>query len=75
MLELKPCPQCGKKVLIVYACGEYFIFSREKTDCACNNFTEMHSSMNQEVEAWNKFCEAERSFYENQKNHKPVQGE
>ena len=74
MLELKPCPQCGKKVLIGYACGEYFIFSREETDCACNHFTEMHSDMNLEVEAWNKFCEAERSFYENQKNHRPMQG-
>ncbi len=62
MLELKPCPQCGKNALIGYACGEYFIFSRGKADCVCNNFPEMHSSMNQEVEAWNKFCEAEGSF-------------
>lgn len=75
MLDLKPCPQCGKKVLIGHACGEYFIFSRGKADCACNKFTEMHANVNQEVEAWNKFCEAERCFYENQKNHKPVQGE
>lgn len=62
MLDLKPCPQCGEVPEIGYACGEYFIYSCEEKDCACNNFTEMHSSMNQEVEAWNKFCKAERNF-------------
>lgn len=62
MLDLKPCPQCGKKVLIGYACGEYFIYSRERSDCVCSHFTEMHSSIEQEIEAWNKFCKAERDF-------------
>lgn len=56
-LCLEPCPQCGKKVLIGYACGEYFIYSREKADCVCDNFTEMHSSECLEVSSWNEFVE------------------
>lgn len=64
MLELKSCPQCGEVPEIGYACGEYFILSRSKAvgACVCSSFAEMHSSMNQEVEAWNKFCKAERNF-------------
>lgn len=54
MLDLKPCPQCGEVPEIGYACGEYFIFSREEADCACNNFTEMHSTKEQEIKAWNR---------------------
>ena len=62
MCEIKPCPQCGEVPTIGYACGEYFIYSHEEKDCACDSFTEMHSTKEQEIEAWNKFCKAERNF-------------
>lgn len=54
--EMAPCPQCGKVPEISYACGEYFIFDifKEINTCFCASFTEMHSSMKSEVEAWNK---------------------
>ena len=54
--EMAPCPQCGKVPEISYACGEYFIFnsSEPRYTCFCGHFTEMHSSMKSEVEAWNK---------------------
>lgn len=56
ILDLKPCPQCGDRVEIGYACGEYFIMPRERKECACCNFTEMHSNIEQEIEAWNQFA-------------------
>lgn len=54
--KMAPCPQCGEVPKISYACGEYFIFSilKENNTCFCASFTEMHSSMKSEVEAWNK---------------------
>ena len=39
--------------MMSYCCGEYFIFKGNNT-CFCTSFTEMHSSMKSEVEAWNK---------------------
>lgn len=53
---LSSCPHCGTKVRLGYCCGEYFIFSDVKSDCICNHFTEMHSSIVQEIKAWNQFC-------------------
>lgn len=52
--ELKPCPSCGVPPKIGYACGEYFVYS-EQEDCPyCGlDFTEMHSSEEREIEAWN----------------------
>lgn len=47
------CPQCGEVPMMSYCCGEYFIFKGNNT-CFCASFTEMHSSMKSEVEAWNK---------------------
>lgn len=63
-LDLKPCPQCGEVPEIGYACGEYFILSRSKAvgACVCSSFAEMHSTKKQEIEAWNKFCKAERNL-------------
>lgn len=54
--EMAPCPQCGEVPMMSYCCGEYFIFSifKENNTCFCASFTEMHSSMKSEVEAWNK---------------------
>ena len=56
MTELKPCPQCGEVPEIRYACGEYFILPTSKAveDCGCSYFTEMHSTKEQEIEAWNR---------------------
>ena len=56
MDELKPCPQCGEVPEIGYACGEYFILTTSKSveDCVCSSFTEMHSTKEQEIEAWNR---------------------
>lgn len=51
--ETAPCPQCREVPMMSYCCGEYFIF-KENSTCFCASFTEMHSSMKSEVEAWNK---------------------
>ena len=59
MAELKPCPQCGEVPEIGYACGEYFILSisRAVEACVCSSFAEMHSTKEQEIEAWNRWVE------------------
>lgn len=59
MLDLKPCPQCGEVPEIGYAYGEYFILSRSKAvgACVCSSFTEMHSTKEQEIKAWNRRVE------------------
>ena len=56
MEELKPCPVCHKIPTIAYACGEYFIMSEddECPVCGVYGFTEMHSSEEREIEAWNR---------------------
>ena len=52
MIELKSCPKCGLTPLLGYACGEFFIVGN--IDCPmCWEFNEMHTSKEQEVEAWN----------------------
>ena len=58
MVELKPCPCCGKIPKMGYACGEYLVYG-EDDDCpGCGvAFTEMHSSECAEVEAWNRRAE------------------
>lgn len=53
MIELKPCPKCGRFPQLSYACGEFFVLGRS----ACpmyGGFTEMHASREQEAEAWNR---------------------
>lgn len=57
--ELKPCPQCKEVPKIGYVCGEYFILPNSKPvgTCVCSSFTEMHSSEEQEIEAWNRSVE------------------
>ena len=54
MAELKPCPKCGRRPLIGYACGEWFIVGQVGGCGVCDTFGEMHSSREQEVEAWNR---------------------
>ena len=54
MAELKPCPCCGQIPQIGYACGEYFIMGTEECPF-CDDFLEMHSSENTEIEAWNRW--------------------
>ena len=55
---LKPCPQCGKPPHLGYCCGEYFIYG-DDPDCPfCGTaFVEMHSSIDPEIEAWNRRAE------------------
>lgn len=53
---LKACPQCHEVPEIGYCCGEYFIFHPSKIVgmCFCSSFTEMHSSEETEIKAWNR---------------------
>ena len=55
MAEVLSCPQCGEVPLIAYCCGEYFVLPLSKIVgvCVCSSFNEMHSSEEQEIEAWN----------------------
>lgn len=59
--ELKPCPKCGEVPMIGYCCGEYFIFHPSKCvgACVCASFTEMHSSKQTEIDAWNRRADNE----------------
>ncbi len=61
--KLKPCHQCGEVPEIGYCCGEYFIFhiSKPVGICFCSSFTEMHSSEQQEIEAWNMRVDNDRT--------------
>lgn len=54
MLELKQCPKCGRKPLIGYAYGVWFIEGQVEGCEVCDTFGEMHASKEQEVEAWNR---------------------
>ena len=57
--EIKPCPQCGKVPMLGYVCGKYFILPTSKAaeDCLCVSFAEMHTTKEQEIEAWNRRVE------------------
>lgn len=55
MDELKPCPVCGISPHMGYCCAEYFVAGEDPLCPVCGNtFTEMHSSEEAEVMAWNK---------------------
>lgn len=54
MAELKSCPKCGKVPRIGYACGEFFVVGVVLNCPVCEGFTEMHSSEEAEIEAWNR---------------------
>ena len=55
---LKPCPVCHKVPHLGYCCGEYFVQGEDPGCPACGTaFTEMHSSPELEVEAWNRRAE------------------
>lgn len=57
-LQLKPCPVCQKVPKLGYCYGEYYV-SGDDSDCpGCGTaFTEMHSSPELEIEAWNRRVE------------------
>ncbi|MBQ7767572.1 MAG: hypothetical protein IJ403_01665 [Oscillospiraceae bacterium] len=55
--DVKPCPRCGEVPHIGYACGEYFIMGVTEGCPVCDGFTEMHSSEEQEIYAWNRRAE------------------
>ena len=55
--DVKPCPRCGEVPNIGYACGEYFIMGATEGCPVCDGFTEMHSSEEQEIYAWNESVE------------------
>lgn len=54
MVELKPCPKCGRRPLIGYAYGEWFIVGQVGGCVVCDAFGEMHATEEQEAEAWNR---------------------
>lgn len=63
MSELKPCPLCGVPPTLAYCCGEYMVYG-EHDDCPyCGvAFTEMHSSEELEIEAWNRRVDISKEF-------------
>ena len=55
MEKLKPCPACGVPPRIGYCCGEYLIYGGNPKCPYCGDaFTEMHSSKQAEIKAWNR---------------------
>lgn len=55
--QLKPCPICRVPPRIGYACGEYFISGQNPACPICGEaFTEMHTCMHMEIEAWNSWA-------------------
>lgn len=61
--KIKPCPTCGEVPEIAYCCGEYFVLPSSKAveTCLCSAFTEMHSSEQHEIDAWNRMVEKEKT--------------
>ena len=59
MTKVKPCPQCKEVPIIGYCCGEHFVMTLKAPvgACVCSSFTEMHSSEETEIKAWNKHVE------------------
>lgn len=58
MAELKPCPCCWEIPKIGYVCGDYFVYGYDDDCPGCGiAFTEMHSSEQREIEAWNRWAE------------------
>lgn len=66
MTEVKPCPQCKEVPIIGYCCGEHFVMPLKAPvgACVCSSFTEMHSSEETEIKAWNKHVEEMVGEYE-----------
>ena len=59
MAELKPCPVCRIPPRLGYCCSEYFVAGEDPFFPVCGNaFTEMHSSEETEVKAWNRRVDA-----------------
>lgn len=54
--SLLPCANCGTKMHMGYACGEHFVFPDGVGCDWCQGFVEMHASMQQERNVWNKAC-------------------
>ena len=47
------CPNCGGSMKMGHVCGEYFVFSKAIGCDWCNGFLEMHTTAEEEREAWN----------------------
>lgn len=55
MKECNPCPLCGSRVHIGYACGDYFVSGGEDDCPVCGiEYSEMHASEKGMEEAWEK---------------------
>jgi hypothetical protein len=54
---LSDCTNCGCKMHMGYACGEHFVFPSGIGCDWCRGYTEMHSTLEQTLDAWNKACE------------------
>lgn len=60
MKKMRACPVCGLVPKLGYCCGEYFVYGTGVQNCAgCGTmgFLTMHSSPDQEIEEWNRWCE------------------
>ena len=58
---LKACPRCGRPPHLDYCCGEYFIHGDDPECPYCGTaFSEMHSSIDMEIDAWNRRVEDAR---------------
>ena len=59
--ELEVCPVCGLIPNLGYCCGEYMVSCLDPyCPVGGNKFTEMHSSEQMEIDAWNKRVRAFR---------------
>lgn len=54
MTKLKPCPKCGRRPLLGYAYGKYFVVGQTGGCGVCDTFGEMRATDEQEAEAWNR---------------------
>lgn len=53
MSELRPCPICGAKAKVGYACGDYFVHCSE----GCTSPMCDHPSIQQTIDHWNSWAD------------------
>ena len=54
MIDLKPCPKCGRRPSLGYVCGEFFIVGQVRGCGVCDTFGEMHACRDQDAEGCNR---------------------
>ena len=54
MTELKPCPKCGRRPLIGYACGEWFIVGQVEGCGVCGATSRVCVTIENAIEARNR---------------------